>query len=78
MRNRGFADETGMSYVGTGRYYGASPIARGQGPMPSTDPRAASAGQRWTPTVANLLVLIVAEIIVFAGLRRLFRVVQGG
>lgn len=77
MINRGHANGGDGSYVGTGRFMSAPPIVRGQGPMPSTDPRAA-AGNKWTPTVANLLVLLVAEVIVFAGLRRLFRVMQGG
>lgn len=31
----------------------------------------------WHPTVANLLVLVVLELVAFAALRRVFRVMQG-
>lgn len=31
----------------------------------------------WHPTVANLLVLIVLELLAFAALRRVFRIMQG-
>jgi hypothetical protein len=31
----------------------------------------------WHPTVANLLVLIVLELVAFSALRRVFRLMQG-
>jgi hypothetical protein len=39
-------------------------------------PGQTAAAKGWHPTVANLLVLIVLELVAFAALRRLFRVVQ--
>ena len=42
---------------------------------PETGPRAAS---NWTPTVANLVVLIVLEIAAYCALRWAFRTAHGG
>lgn len=36
-----------------------------------------AAAKGWHPTVANLLVLVVLELVAFAALRRVFRVMQG-
>lgn len=45
-------------------------------------PRSATAsvgnGTGWTPSVANLVVLIVLEIAIYAGLRYAFRTAHGG
>lgn len=38
----------------------------------------ASAGAMWTPTVANLVVLIVLEIVAYCLLRWAFRTAHGG
>lgn len=54
---------------------GAAPSASGLGSAVSgasvsqTSGRGLSSTKSWTPTVANLLVLVVLEVIAFAGLR---------
>jgi hypothetical protein len=43
--------------------------------MPAVAPGSVGAtGKGWTPTVANLLVLVVVELAVFAAIRYAFRV----
>ena len=47
--------------------------------MPSPGlPVAGRQGGGWTPTAANLLVLIGLEIVVYVALRYTFRIVHGG
>lgn len=55
----------------------AAPNA-GAGPVPigATVPIPTVGGGKWSPTVANLLVLIVLEIAAFAACRYAFRIVQ--
>jgi hypothetical protein len=55
----------------------AAPNA-GAGPVPvgATVPNPVAGTKQWSPTVANLLVLIVLELVAFAVLRHLFRIVQ--
>ena len=72
--NRGLDPVTDIPHAGRDGYRGAPPVQKGQGPMPG-GPMSTAKG--WHPTVANLLVLIVLELLAFAGLRRLFRVMQG-
>ena len=63
----------------TGYWRGAPPVAGGQGSM--AGPAGAGTGQRaggWTPTVANLVVLIALEIAAYIALRWAFRTAHGG
>lgn len=71
--NRGLSP-VGAQVPGSGNYRGAPPIKGGQGVMPGPT---MSAAKGWHPTVANLLVLIVLELVAFAALRRVFRLMQG-
>ena len=50
--------------TGPGRQIGVAPV------VPNVAQRAASG---WTPTVANLLVLVVVELAAFAAIRYLFK-----
>lgn len=50
---------------------GAGPV-----PMGGTVPSGIQATKQWSPTVANLLVLVVLEIVAFAAIRYAFRIVQ--
>lgn len=43
-----------------------------------TGVRAALQGQQWHPTVVNLLVLVVVEIVAYGVLRYAFRTFHGG
>lgn len=64
-----------------GYWYGSPPVYGGQGSMagPSgTGVRAALAPSAWHPTVINLLVLVVLEIIAYGLLRYAFRTFHGG
>ncbi len=72
--NRGLAPVDAVPMAGNDGYRGAPSVQKGQGPMPG-NPMATAKG--WHPTVANLLVLIVLELLAFAALRRVFRVMQG-
>lgn len=71
--NRGLSP-VGAPIPGSGNYRGAPPTKGGQGAMPG--PTMATT-KGWHPTVANLLVLIVLELVAFAALRRVFRLMQG-
>lgn len=62
-----------------GTWRGAPPVAGGQGSM--AGPKGAGTavrGSSWSPTVANLLVLIALEIVAYCLLRYAFRTVHGG
>lgn len=63
-----------------GSYRGAPPVAGGQGSMagPKGANVTAPAQTSWTPTVANLAVLIVLEIGIYCLLRWAFRTAHGG
>lgn len=50
----------------------AGPVSPGES-VPSVP---SSMGGQWSPTVAHLLVLIVLEVVAFAGIRYAFRIVQ--
>lgn len=56
---------------GSGSAYNAN--AAGPVPAGATVPTASMGGGQWSPTVANLLVLIVVEMAAFAAIRYLFR-----
>lgn len=56
---------------------GVGATGNGYGLAPSTGRSRVSAGQ-WQPTVLYLLLLVVIEMAVFAGLRYTFRTVHGG
>lgn len=71
--NRGLAP-VGVPTPGSGNYRGAPPVKGGQGVMPGPS---MTSTKGWHPTVANLLVLVVLELVAFAALRRVFRVMQG-
>lgn len=63
------------------RFSTAAPAESGLGLYGTGDAVSASTGggsgaSQWTPTVANLLVIVVLEIAAFAALRYAFRVVQ--
>lgn len=49
----------------------AGPVSPGE-----TVPSTPGAGSGWSPTVANLLVLIVLEVVAFAAIRYAFHIVQ--
>lgn len=49
--------------------------AAGPVPVGATVPTPSSGGSQWSPTVANLLVLVVLEVVAFAALRYAFRIV---
>lgn len=54
----------------------ARPVAHGPGAGQTTNGgpvAAAEQAKKWTPTVANLLVLIVVEMVAFAAIRYAFR-----
>lgn len=51
------------------------PGGRGSGMATATGGNGLSATKGWSPTVANLLVIIIVEIVVFAAIRYAFRVV---
>lgn len=64
-----------------GSWRGAPPVAGGQGsgigPAGAiTTPMSRAGG--WTPTVANLIVLIALEIVAYIALRWAFRTAHGG
>ena len=66
-----------------GSWRGAPPVAGGQGSgagpkavKPSIPSRTPTEG--WSPTVANLAVLIVLEIVAYVALRWAFRTAHGG
>lgn len=66
---------------GSGYYRGAPPKAGGTGSM--AGPRGAGTrslfnSDGWTPTVSNLVVLVVLEIGAYALLRYAFRAAHGG
>lgn len=66
---------------GSGYHHGAPPKAGGQGSMAGpagAGTRALRAPEGWTPTVANLIVLIVLELAAYAVLRWTFRTAHGG
>lgn len=50
---------------------GAGPVPIGQ-TVPSPVPHA----KQWSPTVANLLVILILELAAFAALRYMFKIVQ--
>lgn len=67
--------------AGSGYYRGAPPIAGGQGSM--AGPKGAGSrplfnADGWTPTVSNLLVLVLLEIGAYMALRWAFRTAHGG
>lgn len=67
--------------AGSGYYRGAPPKAGGQGSM--AGPKGAGSrplfkAEGWTPTVSNLIVLVVLEIVAYAALRYVFRTAHGG
>lgn len=47
--------------------------AAGPVPVGATVPMSGNSGSQWNPTVANLLVLVVIEMVAFAAIRYLFR-----
>jgi hypothetical protein len=65
-----------------GSWRGAPPVVGGQGSM--AGPKGASLTSSpsgtsgWTPTVANLIVLITLEIAAYVALRWAFRTAHGG
>lgn len=63
-----------------GSWRGAPPRAGGTGSMAGPAGVATPGTNRagWTPTVANLVVLIVLEIAAYAALRWAFRTAHGG
>jgi hypothetical protein len=65
-----------------GSWRGAPPVAGGQGSMAGPRGGTMTAPVRgqatWSPTVANLLVLIALEIVAYCVLRYAFRTVHGG
>lgn len=67
--------------AGSGYYRGAPPIAGGQGSMAGpkgAGSRSLFSSDGWTPTVSNLIVLVLLEIGVYAALRYAFRTAHGG
>lgn len=82
--NRTFGDagvNAAAPHVGSGYYRGAPPKAGGQGSMAGpkgAGSRALFNADGWTPTVSNLLVLVLLEIAVYMGLRWVFRTAHGG
>lgn len=50
----------------------------GAGPTPigATVPSPVPGAKQWSPTVANLLVILVLELAAFAALRYMFKIVQ--
>lgn len=66
---------------GSGYYHGAPPKAGGQGSMAGpkgAGSRALFNSDGWTPTVSNLLVLVLLEIGAYMLLRWAFRTAHGG
>jgi hypothetical protein len=65
-----------------GSWRGAPPVAGGQGsmmgPAGAITAGVARGGSGWTPTVANLVVLIALEIVAYIALRWAFRTAHGG
>lgn len=57
---------------------GSNNLNAAAGPVPqgATVPMPTSGGSQWSPTVANLLVLLVIEMVAFAAIRYLFRKVM--
>lgn len=82
--NRNFGDSgvnAAEPHVGSGYYRGAPPKAGGQGSMAGpkgAGSRALFNADGWTPTVSNLLVLVLLEIGVYMALRWVFRTAHGG
>lgn len=83
--NRGLTDNGGMDAAtmsaGGGYYRGAPPRAGGQGSM--AGPKGAGSrslfnGEGWTPTVSNLVVLVLLELAAYCVLRWVFRTAHGG
>lgn len=68
-----------MSQTGIQRTYkpGTNNLNTAAGPVPqgATVPIPSAGGGQWSPTVANLLVLVVLEVVAFAALRYAFRIV---
>jgi len=68
--------------AGSGYYRGDPPRFGGTGSM--AGPKGAGTAPNtslikgWTPTVANLLLLVVVEMVAYAGLRYAFRNAHGG
>ncbi len=67
--------------AGAGYWRGSPPKAGGQGSMAGpvgAGTRRIKAPEGWTPTVANLIVLVALEIAAYVALRWAFRSVHGG
>lgn len=62
------------------RSYQANQNAGGAGagptPIGATVPTAGTGAKNWSPTVANLMVILVLEVAAFAALRYMFKIVQ--
>jgi hypothetical protein len=66
---------------GSGYYRGAPPIAGGTGSM--AGPKGAGSrslfnADGWTPTVSNLVVIVLLELVAYCVLRWAFRTAHGG
>lgn len=73
--------QAGTPESGSGYYHGAPPKAGGQGSMAGpkgAGSRALFNSDGWTPTVSNLLVLVLLEIGAYMLLRWAFRTAHGG
>jgi hypothetical protein len=73
--------QAGVQGAGSGYYRGDPPRYGGIGSMAGpagagTATRRAAAG--WTPTVANLMVLVLVEFAAYAALRWAFKTAHGG
>lgn len=57
---------------------GSSATNQAAGPVPpgASVPIPTMSGSQWSPTVANLLVILVLEVVAFAAIRYAFRAVQ--
>ena len=67
--------------AGGGYYRGAPPTVGGTGSMAGpkgAGSRAMFNSEGWTPTVSNLVVLVVVELLAYCVLRWAFRTAHGG
>lgn len=83
--NRGLTEDgsinAAVSSAGSGYYRGAPPIAGGTGSM--AGPKGAGSrplfnAEGWTPTVSNLVIIVVLELLAYCVLRWAFRTAHGG
>jgi len=73
--------DASKSSPGSGYYRGAPPRAGGTGSMAGgkgAGTRALFSSDGWTPTVSNLVVLVLLELVAYCVLRWAFRTAHGG